>query len=160
MTTDLDVSPLFRSAVGFDRMADLLERAIRFGPADNWPPYDIEKTGEDAYRITMALAGFKPEEIEVVATPHLLTVTGHKAQAGDAGVQYLHRGIAARGFRRSFELADYVKVVDAKLDNGLLVIELVREVPEAMRPRRIEVKTGPALGRAHQPQPLEHAKAA
>ena len=160
MTTALDLSPLFRSAIGFDRMADLLDRATRFGPSDNWPPYNIEKTGEDHYRITMAVAGFTPEEIDIVAQPGLLTVTGQKAQGGEDGVQYLYRGIATRSFRQTFELADYVEVAEAKLDNGLLVIELVREVPEAMKPRRIEVKTGTALGQDHQPQQIEHAKAA
>ncbi len=155
MTTALDLSPLFRSTVGFDRVSDLLDRAMRFGPSGNWPPYNIEKTGEDAYRITMAVAGFKPEEIDVVAQPGLLTVTAQKAQGGDEGVQYLHRGIATRSFRQTFELADYVKVADAKLDNGLLVIELVREVPEAMKPRRIEVKTG-----QDSQKQIEHAKAA
>ena len=160
MTTALDFSPLFRSTIGFDRMADLLERASRFGPAGNWPPYDIEKTGEDAYRITMAVAGFTPEEIEILAKPNLLTVTAHKAQGGEEGVQYLHRGIATRSFKQTFELADYVKVVEAKLENGLLAIELVREVPEALKPRRIEVKTGQAVGQANQAQHIEHAKAA
>ena len=158
MTTALDFSPLFRSAVGFDRMADLLERATRFGPSDNWPPYDIEKTGEDAYRITMAVAGFAPDEIEVVAKPNLLTVSGQKAKS-EEGVQYLHRGIATRSFRQTFELADYVKVADAKLDNGLLMIELVREVPEAMKPRRIEIKAGEALGQDNR-KTIEHGKAA
>ena len=155
MTTAFDFSPLFRSTIGFDHMADLLERAMRVQGADNWPPYNIEKTGEDAYRITMAVAGFTPEEIEVVTTPNLLTVSAHKGQ-GDEGVQYLHRGIATRSFKRTFELADYVKVADAKLENGLLVIELVREVPEAMKPRRIEIKAG----EGKQPQQIEHAKAA
>ena len=156
MTTALDLSPLFRSTIGFDHMANLLEHAMRFGPSDNWPPYNIEKTGEDAYRITMAVAGFTPEEIEVVTTPNLLTVSAHKGQSGEEGVQYLYRGIAKRSFKQSFELADYVKVADAKLENGLLVIELVREVPEAMKPRRIEIKAG----EGSQPQQIEHAKAA
>ena len=156
MTSAFDFSPLFRSTIGFDHMADLLERAMRFGPSDNWPPYNIEKTGEDAYRITMAVAGFAPDEIEVVATPNLLTISGHKAQGGEEGVQYLHRGIATRSFKRTFELADYVKVAEAKLENGLLVIELVREVPEAMKPRRIEIKAG----EGKQPQQIEHSKAA
>ena len=154
MTTAFDFSPLFRSTIGFDHMADLLERAMRVQGADNWPPYNIEKTGEDAYRITMAVAGFTPEEIEVVTTPNLLTVSAHKAQ-DDEGVQYLYRGIAKRSFKQSFELADYVKVADAKLDNGLLVIELVREVPEAMKPRRIEIKAGEGNQKT-----IEHAKAA
>ncbi len=154
MTSAFDFSPLFRSTVGFDRLAHLLENASRFEPT-NWPPYNIEKTGEDAYRITMAVAGFAPDEIEVVAKPNLLTVSGQKAKS-EEGVQYLHRGIATRSFRQTFELADYVKVADAKLDNGLLMIELVREVPEAMKPRRIEIKAG----EGSQPQQIEHAKAA
>ena len=157
MTSAFDFSPLFRSTVGFDRLAHLLENAARFEPT-NWPPYNIEKAGEDAYRITMAVAGFAPDEIEVVAKPNLLTVSGQKAKAED-GARYLHRGIATRGFKQSFELADYVKVADAKLENGLLTIELVREVPEAMKPRRIEVKTGPAVGQDNQ-KTIEHAKAA
>ena len=155
MTTAFDFSPLFRSTIGFDHMADLLERAMRVQGADNWPPYNIEKTGEDAYRITMAVAGFTPEEIEVVTTPNLLTVSAHKGQSGEEGVQYLYRGIAKRSFKQSFELADYVKVVNAKLENGLLVIELVREVPEAMKPRRIEIKAGEGDRKT-----IEHAKAA
>ena len=157
MTTALDLSPLFRSTVGFDRLAHLLENASRFEPT-NWPPYNIEKTGEDAYRITMAVAGFAPDEIEVVAKPNLLTVSGQKAKS-EEGVQYLHRGIATRSFRQTFELADYVKVADAKLDNGLLMIELVREVPEAMKPRRIEIKAGEALGQDNR-KTIEHGKAA
>ena len=157
MTTALDFSPLFRSTIGFDRLAQLLENASRFEPT-NWPPYHIEKTGEDAYRITMAVAGFAPDEIEVVAKPNLLTVSGQKAKS-EEGVQYLHRGIATRSFRQTFELADYVKVADAKLDNGLLMIELVREVPEAMKPRRIEIKAGEALGQDNR-KTIEHGKAA
>ena len=157
MTSAFDFSPLFRSTVGFDRLAHLLENAARFEPT-NWPPYNIEKAGEDAYRITMAVAGFSPDEIEVVAKPNLLTVSGQKARTED-GVQFLHRGIATRSFRQSFELADYVKVADAKLDNGLLMIELVREVPEAMKPRRIEIKAGQALGQDNR-KTIEHGKAA
>ena len=157
MTSAFDFSPLFRSTIGFDRLAQLLENASRFEPT-NWPPYNIEKTGEDAYRITMAIAGFAPEEIEVVAKPNLLTVSGHKAK-GEDGVQYLHRGIATRSFKQTFELADYVKVADAKLENGLLMIELVREVPEAMKPRRIEIKAGEALGQDNR-KTIEHGKAA
>ena len=157
MTSAFDFSPLFRSTVGFDRLAHLLENASRFEPT-NWPPYNIEKTGEDAYRITMAVAGFAPDEIEVVAKPNLLTVSGQKAKS-EEGVQYLHRGIATRSFRQTFELADYVKVADAKLDNGLLMIELVREVPEAMKPRRIEIKAGEALGQDNR-KTIEHGKAA
>ena len=149
-----ELAPLMRSTIGFDRMMELLDSALRFEPTDTYPPYNIEKTGEDAYRITMALAGFTPEEIEVVTTPNLLTVSAHKGQ-GDEGVQYLHRGIATHSFKRTFELADYVKVADAKLENGLLVIELAREVPEAMKPRRIEIKAGEGDQKT-----IEHAKAA
>ena len=159
MTTALDFSPLFRSTIGFDRMAGLLDRAMRLQGSDNWPPYDIERTGQDAYRITMAVAGFTPEEIEVVAKPNLLTVTAHKAQSGQEGVQYLYRGIAARSFKQTFELADYVEVKGASLENGLLMIELVREVPEALKPRRIEVKNGQAVGQDSKSQ-VEHKKAA
>lgn len=135
-----DFSPLYRSTVGFDRLFDMLDNAMRFEPGDNWPPYDIAKTGEDAYRITMAVAGFTPDELNITVQPNMLVVTGQKAEAED-GVQHLHRGIAQRSFRRTFELADYVKVTGASLEHGLLTIELAREVPEAMKPRRIEVQT-------------------
>ncbi len=149
-----DFSPLYRSTVGFDRLFDMLDQTARGDAAPNWPPYNIERTGEDDYRITMALAGFAPEEIELVATPNLLTVSGQKTK-GEEGVRYLYRGIAARSFKQTFELAGYVKVADAKLENGLLVIELVREVPEALKPRRIEVKSG-----QDSQKQIEHAKAA
>jgi molecular chaperone IbpA len=139
-----DFSPLFRSSVGFDRVFDLLEHAARDAVTDNWPPYDIEKTDEDRYRITMAVAGFRPDEIEVVSESNLLTVRG--AHTGDEAVQYLYRGIAKRPFAREFELADYVTVASALLENGLLTIDLVREVPEEMKPRRIEI--GAATGKA------------
>jgi molecular chaperone IbpA len=152
-----DLTPLYRSTVGFDRLFRMLDDLSGYeAGAPSYPPYNIERTGENAYRITMAVAGFAPDEIEVVATPNLLTISGHKAQGGEEGVQYLHRGIATRSFKRTFELADYVKVADAKLDNGLLMIELVREVPEAMKPRRIEIKAG----EGKQPQQIEHSKAA
>ena len=132
-----DVSPLFRSTIGFDRLFNLLEQQAGFDQADNYPPYNIVKTGEDAYRITMAVAGFEPDELNVTGQQNLLTVTGRK-QDGD-NIQYLHRGIATRAFERRFELADYVKVTGARLENGLLTIDLVREIPEAMKPRRIPV---------------------
>jgi len=156
MRTDFDFAPLFRSGVGFDRVFDLLENATRVQALDNWPPYDIERTGEDGYRITMAVAGFAQDELELTTQPNWLVVSGRKQQQqGDDGAQYLHRGIATRSFERRFELADYVKVDKAWLADGLLTIELVREVPEAMRPRRIEVQ-------AWQPQPqqIEHQKKA
>ncbi len=160
MRTDFDFAPLFRSGVGFDRVFDLLENATRVQALDNWPPYNIERTGEDGYRITMAVAGFSQDELELTTLPNLLVVGGRKQQHGDDNAQYLHRGIATRSFERRFELADHVKVKDARLDNGLLTIELVREVPEEMRPRRIEVQGWNALGTGGQPQQVEHQKAA
>jgi len=161
MRTDFDFAPLFRSGVGFDRVFDLLENATRVQALDNWPPYDIERTGEDGYRITMAVAGFAQDELELTTQPNWLVVSGRKQQQqGDDGAQYLHRGIATRSFERRFELADHVKVDKAWLDNGLLTIELVREVPEAMRPRRIEVQTWSAVGAGGQPQQVEHQKKA
>ena len=158
MRTAYDFSPLFRSSVGFDRIFDLLENATRVQALDNWPPYNIEKAGEDQYRITMAVAGFSPGELNLTAQPNWLVVSGQKQ--GEESTQYLHRGIATRSFERRFELADHVKVKDARLDNGLLTIELVREVPEEMRPRRIEVQAWNALGAGEQPQQVEHQKAA
>ena len=138
MRTNFDFTPYRRSTVGFDRLFDMLETSARAGQADNYPPFDIERTGDDAYRITLAVAGFKPEEIELVAQANKLVVTGAKADA-DEGRQFVHRGIATRTFERRFELADYVTVNGASLDNGLLTIDLQREVPEAMRPRKIAI---------------------
>ena len=136
-----DFSPLFRSTVGFDRVLNLLDQASRGQPVGNWPPYNIEKVGEDQYRITMAIAGYSPEEIELVQQENLLVVMGQKHPEPDR-VQVLHRGIATRAFRQTFNLAEYVKVTGANLENGLLVIELKREVPEALKPRRIEIASG------------------
>jgi molecular chaperone IbpA len=158
MRTAYDFSPLFRSSVGFDRIFDLLENATRVQTLDNWPPYNIQKADEDQYRITMAVAGFSPDELNLTSQPNWLVVSGQKQ--GEESTQYLHRGIATRSFERRFELADHVKVKDARLDNGLLTIELVREVPEEMRPRRIEVQAWNALGAGEQPQQIEHQKAA
>ena len=154
MRTAHDFSPLFRSSVGFDRVFDLLENATRVQALDNWPPYDIERAGEDRYRITMAVAGFSPGELELTAQPNLLVVGGRKQ--GEEGAQYLHRGIATRSFVRRFELADHVQVKDARLENGLLTIELAREVPEEMRPRRIEVQARKGVGAGERPKQVEH----
>ncbi|HWL68822.1 MAG TPA: Hsp20 family protein [Geminicoccus sp.] len=137
MRTALDFTPLFRSTIGFDRVFDLLDSASRLQAIDNWPPYDIVKTGEDAYRISMAVAGFSRDELDLTLEPNLLVVSGTKSGPDDG--QYLHRGIAGRAFQRRFELADHVEVKSATLENGLLTIELVRELPEAMKPRRIEI---------------------
>ncbi|MEK0083830.1 Hsp20 family protein [Benzoatithermus flavus] len=157
MRTVFDFSPLFRSSIGFDRVFDLLENATRFQTTDSWPPYNIEKMGEDQYRIVMAVAGFAPDELNITVEPNLLVVSGEKKV--DENVQYLHRGIAAGSFERRFELADFVQVKDASLDNGILTIQLVRELPEEMKPRRIEIQAK-ALGAGAQPQQLEHKKAA
>jgi molecular chaperone IbpA len=142
-----DFTPLFRSTVGFDHLAQMLDATARLDEQTfSYPPYNIEKLGEDAYRITMAVAGFGPENLEIVAKDRTLTVSG-KAREEPAAVQYLHRGVAGRAFERRFELADYVQVKSAALDNGLLHIELVREVPEAMKPRTIAIAPG-AAGKA------------
>ncbi len=137
-----DFSPLYRSTIGFDRLFDLLDQSARGEPATNWPPYNIERTGEDEYRIVMALAGFAPDEIELVQQQNLLFVAGHKNADPQQGGEVLHRGIATRSFRQSFNIAEHVKVTEAKLEHGLLTIDLKREVPEALKPRRIEIAGG------------------
>jgi molecular chaperone IbpA len=136
MRTAFDLSPLFRSSVGFDRVFDLLESA-RVTATDNWPPYDIIKKGDDDYRITMAVAGFSQEDLHITHERNMLVVAGQRSVDDDN--QYLHRGIAGRAFERRFELADHVKVTGASLVNGLLTIDLKREIPEEMKPRRIEI---------------------
>lgn len=141
----LDLTPLYRSAVGFDRLAGLLETAARTGETTGWPPYNIETTGENAYRIEIAVAGFKPEELNLEVKENLLTVTGKKAANDDAARKYLHRGLAERDFERRFQLADYVVVTEANLDNGLLAISLQRELPEALKPRSIPIGTAQPL---------------
>jgi molecular chaperone IbpA len=150
MRTTFDFSPLFRSSIGFDRMLNALDGASRVETIDNWPPYDIAKTSEDDYRITMAVAGFSQDELDIAQEQNMLVVSGHKA--GEEASQYLHRGIAGRTFKRRFELADHVKVVGASLVNGLLTVDLRREIPEAMKPRRIEIATGVALPKAETKQ--------
>lgn len=144
-----DFSPLYRSAVGFDRLANLLESAARAGQETGWPPYNIETTGENAYRIEIAVAGFAPDELNVEVKENALTVTGRKTANDDAAATtrtFLHRGLAERDFERRFQLADHVVVTGAELNNGLLSITLERQLPEALKPRRIEINTGsPAL---------------
>ncbi|MEZ2409259.1 Hsp20 family protein [Bosea sp. RCC_152_1] len=143
MGTTFDFTPLFRSSIGFDRMLNALDAASRVEPINNWPPYDIAKMGEDDYRITMAVAGFSQDELTVTQEQNMLMVSGQKV--GENDDRYLHRGIPGQAFQRRFELADHVKVVDASLLNGLLTIDLKRELPEEMKPRRIEIATGKAL---------------
>ncbi|MFT4953796.1 MAG: molecular chaperone IbpA [Brevundimonas sp.] len=141
----IDFTPLYRSAVGFDRMASLLESAARTSEAGGWPPYNIETTGENAYRIEIAVAGFKPDELNIEVKENLLTVTGRRTANDGEDRTFLHRGLAERDFERRFQLADYVVVTEAGLNNGLLTIDLKRELPEALKPRRIEINAGPAL---------------
>jgi molecular chaperone IbpA len=147
-----DPTPLWRSTVGFDRLFDLIEQSMQWSGEDNYPPYNIERVDEDHYRISLALAGFTPEEITITAEQNVLTVEGKKADKGDH--QYLYQGISFRPFRRVFNLADYVEVKGASFEGGLLKIDLVRELPEAMKPRRIPIETGSVTPK------VEHKKAA
>jgi molecular chaperone IbpA len=153
----LDFSPLFRSTIGFDRLTRLVDAASRVDNAAlAYPPYNIEKTGEDAYRLTMAVAGFASDEVEVTAHQNSLLVTG-KAKKEEDESRYLHRGIARRAFERRFSLADHIKVVGASLDNGMLHVDLVHDVPEEAKPRKIEIGGGRPQS---QPQAVEHKEAA
>lgn len=139
--TTIDFTPLFRSAIGFDRMASALESAYR-SEAGGYPPYNIEVTGEDKYRISMAVAGFSRADLDIHVKESILTVSGaRKEDKQEKERRFLYRGIATRSFERQFQLADYVKVVDARMEDGLLHIDLVREVPEAMKPRQIEIRS-------------------
>ena len=151
-----DFTPLFRSTIGFDRLARLADTANRVdSTAVSYPPYNIETTGENSYRLTMAVAGFSQDELDITVHENTLIVTG-KAQKDDEVGRYLHQGIARRAFERRFSLADHLKVSGASLDNGLLHVDLVREVPEAMKPRTIKI----AGGEASRPQVTEHKQAA
>ena len=136
-----DLSPLFSNTVGFDRMARLLEQ-VPSEAAPSYPPYNIQKTGENAYRVTLAVAGFGEDEISVDVKENLLTVAGKVARENGANESYLHRGIATRAFERRFNLADHIQVSGASLDKGLLHIDLVRELPEALKPRKIAIDSG------------------
>jgi molecular chaperone IbpA len=145
--TTFDFTPLFRNSVGFDRLAALIDSASRADTSANgYPPYNIEALTETNYRITMAVAGFSEDEINIVSEQNILKVSGAKAEdPEDSADRYLHRGIAKRNFERRFQLADYVHVSSAQLENGLLHIELEREIPEAMKPRSIEINSGKRL---------------
>ena len=149
-----DFSPLYRSTVGFDRLFDMLDQTARIEAAPSWPPYNVEKIGDDRYRITMAVAGFGADDIEITQKENTLLVTGQKHPEQE-NAQLLHRGIATRNFKQTFNLADHVKVTGANMENGLLTVDLVREVPEEMKPRRIEIATS-GSGR----NVIEHDKAA
>jgi molecular chaperone IbpA len=136
----IDFAPLYRSTVGFDRLFSILDNVGQPDSAPTYPPYNIERTGENAYRITMAVAGFAEDELSIESRESTLTVKGEKTEKKESeGREYLFRGIAARSFERRFQLADHVEVKAASLENGLLHIELVREIPEAMKPRKIEI---------------------
>lgn len=141
----LDFTPYRRSTVGFDRLFDLLEQQARQNSGDNYPPFNIAKRGDDDYRITLAVAGFRAQDIDITAQQNLLVVQGKKREDEDDGSEFIHVGIANRGFERRFELADYVRVQGADLADGLLTIDLVREVPEAMKPKKIAVNGGASL---------------
>lgn len=135
-----DFSPLFRSTVGFDRLAQIAEQVSRLDDsAMSYPPYNIEKADEDSYRVTLAVAGFADSELAVEVKDNALVVAGRKSEKNESGDRYLHRGIGARDFVRRFEIADHVRVVGATLESGLLHVDLVRELPEAMKPRRIAI---------------------
>ena len=142
MRTNFDFAPFRRSTVGFDRLFDMLENSSTLLAGDNYPPFDIVQESDDHYRITLAVAGFRQDELDITSKQNLLVVSGNKADEG--GRNFVHRGIAARSFERRFALGDYVQVRDAQLKDGLLTIELQREIPEAMRPRKIEIGGGAA----------------
>jgi molecular chaperone IbpA len=142
-----DFAPLWRSTVGFDRLFDLAQAAAQHAGEDNYPPYNIERLGEDSYQISLAVAGFSPDEISITAEQNVVTIEGNKPEKAER--EFLYRGISTRHFKRQFNLADYVQVKDASFNNGLLKIELVREIPEAMKPRRIAIN-GAAADNLHQ----------
>lgn len=139
----IDLSPLYRASVGFDRLFKTLDSVNRLeDSAFSYPPYNIEKVSEDAYRIVMAVAGFREDELEITAKENGLVIAGKKEKPEEEEVSYLHRGIATRTFERRFDLADHIKVTGARLENGLLTVELVRELPEAMKPRTVAINAG------------------
>ncbi len=137
--TTFDFSPLYRTSVGFDRLASMMSSATRQDQGNTYPPYNIRTTGEDHYQITMAVAGFAESDLDITTEQNRLVVTGNRADEAEEKGEYLHRGIATRSFERRFNLADHVKVVSASLENGLLHIDLERELPEAMKPRTIKI---------------------
>lgn len=144
MRTSIDLTPYRRSTVGFDRLFDLLDNGAGHDVAGDYPPYDLVQISEGTYRIDIALAGYKLEDVEIVAQQNLLTVKGERAQENEPG-EILHRGIPMRSFERRFQLADFVEVETAKFENGLLSITLKRVIPEAMKPRKIEISSGESM---------------
>jgi len=155
----MNLDPFWRTSIGFDRLFDLMDESLRFEPEDHYPPCNIVRTGEDTYRISVAIAGFKPEQVNVTVNQNQLIVSAAADDKQDKG-EYLYRGIAGRSFERRFNLADYVVVKSASLDEGLLQIELKRELPEAMKPHEIEIETGNAVGKGDKVRTIEHSKVA
>jgi len=157
-----DFAPLWRSSIGFDRMFDLINNTQLLEGQDNYPPYDIVRTGEETYRISLAVAGFSPDDIAVTAQQNLLTVTGRKTdeKVERSEQDFLYRGISARAFERKFSLEDHVEVERAAYENGLLQIDLVRRIPEAMKPRRIEIGSGKEIRKGDKTKTVEQVRVA
>ena len=155
----LNLDPFWRTTVGFDRLFDMMDESLRFEPQDNYPPCNIVRTGEDNYRISLAVAGFKPEQVNVTVHQNTLTISGRVLEKQDQA-EYVYRGIAARPFERRFSLADFVEVKQASFEDGLLQIELERKVPESMKPRKIEINAGKAHGHPDNVKTIEHARVA
>jgi molecular chaperone IbpA len=155
----LNLDPFWRTTIGFDRLFDMMDESLRFEPQDNYPPCNIVRTGEDTYRISLAVAGFKPEQVNVTVHQNTLTISGQVNQKQDP-VEYVHRGIAARPFERCFSLADFVEVKNASFEDGLLQVELERNVPESMKPRKIDIAVGNAQAHTNNVKTIDHAKVA
>ena len=155
----LNLDPFWRTTVGFDRLFDMMDESLRFEPQDNYPPCNIVRTGEDSYRISLAVAGFKPEQVNVTVQQNMLTISGRVHEKQDQA-EYVYRGIAARPFERHFSLADFVEVKHASFEDGLLQVELERKVPESMKPRKIDVTIGNAQAHTNNVKTIDHAKVA
>ena len=153
----LNIDPFWRTSVGFDRLLDMMDASLRYEPEDNYPPCNVLRTGDDTYRITVAVAGFKPEQLNVTVHQNVLTITGSTTEKEGEG-QFLYRGIAGRPFERRFNLADYVEVNNASFQDGLLQIDLERKVPDALKPRKIEIGTSTVAG--GKMRTIDHSKAA
>lgn len=156
---NLNLDPFWRTTIGFDRLFDLMDESLRFEPEDHYPPCNIIRTGENTYRISLAVAGFKPEQINVTVESNTLTISGRVSDREKAG-EFLYHGIAGRPFERRFNLADFVEVKAASLEDGLLQIELERELPETMKPRRIEITNGKIASRGDNVGTIERSKVA
>ena len=155
----LNIDPFWRTTVGFDRLFDMMDESLRFEPQDNYPPCNIVRTGEDTYRISLAVAGFKPEQIDVTVHQNMLTISARLLEKQNQA-EYVYRGIAARPFERRFSLADFVEVKHASFEDGLLQIELERKVPESMKPRKIDITAGNVQSPTTNVKTIDHAKVA